>query len=1107
MAVNYKEINQLPLCSFTTDISIPMQGDTGSAKRITGADLYGGILGTLQSQGITSANVISNFSIAQTARDGQTGYDAILTPVNGVNNEPGTSWVENIPDATASQSGTMTSAGFVKLRDQAVKSITSGADGFTYVNWDGTSATITGSLQIVSVSQILLPSTMLNSRVPLGYSFSLDSSVLPIVDDNARPMAWVPFNALLKTSLQNQFAGKGNYVSILYSKSGTTLNFEVISNGDSLDRSGDQISGDLLSIAKYIQLTQSAVASGIDAGELYATGINAPDNTPIIRQDMNAPAQLIQATGDGANWVQNIAGPSYNVGENIIQGAQNVNQSTAAVPNLGSTAGLGVANSNNGFVTITLASNTTAEVTQIKALYFGPNYGDFPFFNKDLWYVGNTITLRVYGTYNNQSSISPIIANFGLLLGSGNYLLANESFIVPAGTGNLPLEYTFSATDINDFIHGIVVYFNFVDTGNVNVAFNISYIEASGNFNTDGTTSDQGGSSTTTTTTGISQVIESIQGSTKIISDQGDILLETPNGYTVIDQYRQKHASIMEPITVNLSTSGVTTSAGVMHVDLSKIKSNGTVVIDNYSPSTSTYYGINLYATNKDNVPSGMFWEVRSTNCTCFCQSYNCDARVQAVRADVISLYDNDSNKKLFIAPYSSNSTGDSSPVIPSSLTLMLNEPANGTITATNNLGNSWVTTSTNVEIQNVPNDGSWTFTFAWTDTDNSGMVPVQWSIASEEFLYQNSITWSPNQFEGNYVSVNVNLDSVILINNVTDWQNFANAINYNSTSGGIDGTNYGNGKLYKLTADLDLSSINNIPVGAVTQTGFSSKFSGTFDGNGHTISNVNTLSNGNTYHGLFGLIDHGIVTNLIVNNISYGTSYGLAYAGTIAGCVMNGGLISNCAFTGAVTTNNSNFSYIGLIVGLMNNNSSFPVNVWECMVIPSNNNISLYYNSVSAGLIAGCYLEDYSTMPDYRIVRCIAIDPTGSNPVFNTSGRAGGILGDVQGSFSSATNVKLIDLCAVFAFAVGGGISGILAGAPIPHAGEVTYSYNSSPTPQLWGTSVGFPSTGTGMSRSQIISNPGLGIINSENEWNVISGFLPTLKILPQVNIPTWIQ
>lgn len=98
-------------------------------------------------------------------------------------------------------------------------------------------------------------------------------------------------------------------------------------------------------------------------------------------------------------------------------------------------------------------------------------------------------------------------------------------------------------------------------------------------------------------------------------------------------------------------------------------------------------------------------------------------------------------------------------------------------------------------------------------------------------------------------------------------------------------------GKYFKQTANIDLSGEEWIPIGTNNDT---TKFSGTYDGGGHEITN---LKNDKRYEGgLFGYLS-GTVKNLAVINCN--VSYNNGYSGAV---VASGGTVTNCYSTGKVS-------------------------------------------------------------------------------------------------------------------------------------------------------------------------------------------------------------
>lgn len=110
----------------------------------------------------------------------------------------------------------------------------------------------------------------------------------------------------------------------------------------------------------------------------------------------------------------------------------------------------------------------------------------------------------------------------------------------------------------------------------------------------------------------------------------------------------------------------------------------------------------------------------------------------------------------------------------------------------------------------------------------------------------------------------------------------------------------YSLGKTVVLDNDLDLSGVEFFPIPT---------FSGTFDGGGHTISNMSLATDG-SHQGLFRYIQaSGQVKNLNVQG-EISPENGRSQLGGIAGT--NYGIIANCSFDGEI----SGLSYVGGIAG-----------------------------------------------------------------------------------------------------------------------------------------------------------------------------------------------
>ena len=156
--------------------------------------------------------------------------------------------------------------------------------------------------------------------------------------------------------------------------------------------------------------------------------------------------------------------------------------------------------------------------------------------------------------------------------------------------------------------------------------------------------------------------------------------------------------------------------------------------------------------------------------------------------------------------------------------------------------------------------------------------------------------------------------DNPYLIYNVKDFLNFGGQH--------IHSKDNFKGKHFKLMEDLNLSGLSIMPIGL----NHIASFDGHFDGNNHTIKNVN-ISTPNGRVGLFGHLGKGAsVKNLTLENIDYKattTSSYYAYCGGIAGVLEYDASIENCHVTGKIAAKyglkddeNKYKNYVGGIVG-----------------------------------------------------------------------------------------------------------------------------------------------------------------------------------------------
>ena len=127
-------------------------------------------------------------------------------------------------------------------------------------------------------------------------------------------------------------------------------------------------------------------------------------------------------------------------------------------------------------------------------------------------------------------------------------------------------------------------------------------------------------------------------------------------------------------------------------------------------------------------------------------------------------------------------------------------------------------------------------------------------------------------------------------------------------------------GKYFILTADIDIESYG-FTTAVIAPNGY--YFQGSFDGNGHTISNLKIDTGGATNHylGLFGYIYDAEIKNLRLENVSITGSDSIQYIGGLTGYCYSSD-INNCISTGSINSG-TNSNNVGGLVGFSYDNSS----------------------------------------------------------------------------------------------------------------------------------------------------------------------------------------
>lgn len=207
----------------------------------------------------------------------------------------------------------------------------------------------------------------------------------------------------------------------------------------------------------------------------------------------------------------------------------------------------------------------------------------------------------------------------------------------------------------------------------------------------------------------------------------------------------------------------------------------------------------------------------------------------------------------------------------------------------------------------------------------------------------------------------------------------------------------------YELQNDIDLSGIQQwkaIGMGEPDNFDCSHPFSGSFDGKGYEIRNMEISGMDNYYQGLFGYIDSGgIVKNVILTDCDITCLPEQVYTGGIAGYVESGAVIERCVVSGSI----SGYSEVGGIAGAVNGTvrlcrSEVTVPETEesqaCGGIAGNvRDLGVVENCYTTGNVAGRYAGNIAGTSVGTIKNCYA---TGNA----TGEKDGNIVGDSEDGF-----------------------------------------------------------------------------------------------------------
>lgn len=332
---------------------------------------------------------------------------------------------------------------------------------------------------------------------------------------------------------------------------------------------------------------------------------------------------------------------------------------------------------------------------------------------------------------------------------------------------------------------------------------------------------------------------------------------------------------------------------------------------------------------------------------------------------------------------------------------------------------------------------------------DMATYINQNWEISTAEKANDELKAWT--MVDGEVANLNINgatetskfSNSVIEINSVDEFAYYVRMMVDLSRDDNLVSTptqKYYLSRSYILNIDIDLSQIADLKTWA--PIGFRASdmaFSGTFDGNGHTISNLVINKNERfTSVGLFASLgSKAIVKNLKIENVTIDCG---EIAGTIAG--VNAGQIENCQIE-AVVMNNAIVA--GFVAGnnkglIVNSRTIKDTDTLDYTILENKNGenkidstskaSNIYLGGVAginSGIVSGIRIQSNFTIQGAVITDYKFVEMIGGLVGYNQSG--------AEISNSSVENANLKDFSANYLYM--GGIAGLSNGKIVKcHAG-----------------------------------------------------------------------
>ena len=243
-----------------------------------------------------------------------------------------------------------------------------------------------------------------------------------------------------------------------------------------------------------------------------------------------------------------------------------------------------------------------------------------------------------------------------------------------------------------------------------------------------------------------------------------------------------------------------------------------------------------------------------------------------------------------------------------------------------------------------------------------------------------------------------------------------------------------GNAANCKLMADIDLSytditTANWEPVGTEENP-----YTGTFDGNGHSLGHLIIVQKGKTNVGFIGYLNGGTVKNLTVLDGSW--VYGAKNVGSVVGTNKNGMVIncySSCEVEGWTATNyNPQNAVVGGIVGY---NWADNGNAYVIACQTGEDGCARYgINGSYVGGVVG--MSSATNQGDATVIACgiggqyVFVQLTNTNPI-TANGYCGGVVGYIHAGAGSNSSViacySVGNVANEFSWQVAGWLAGLM--------------------------------------------------------------------------------